>query len=147
MRKIICRDFVRLDHETADIFNAVADVNTYKNWWGKKVKVKVLESKPGFIGSKIEIKSSGGKFYCEIVDVIPLRHVVVNYYKGVVRGKGIWIVDCVTDSGCALHYNIDLVPHGIIPRLLSNFMNFPAMHSRTMNGMFENLKLFLEVKK
>ncbi len=147
MRKIICRDECELDHCSADVFKAVADVGTYKDWWGGKVFVKVIERKEGYIGSKIEVKSNGGKFFCEIADFIPDRHVIVNYYKGVVRGKGIWIIDCEPDNKCRLHYNIDLVPHGFIPRLLSNFMNYSSMHSRTMDTLFTNLEKYLAMDR
>lgn len=143
MRKIICRDSCILTHAPEEVFAAVADVGVYSEWWGG-VKVKVIDRQPEFIGSKVEIKSNGGKFCCEITGFVPCKQVDVNYYDGVVRGKGVWLLEKLSADSCRLHYNIDLVPFGLFPRLLSGVMDFSSMHSRTIKVMFASLADYLK---
>ena len=143
MKKIISADSCRLNHSAESVFNAVADVMVYKNWWSNNVKVKVLESSSNFIGSRIEIRASGGWFRCEIVSVNKPYKVRVRYYAGVQIGEGIWTNEKTGDSDTKLTYSIKLEPFGFIPRFLSNFINFSKIHSKAMKEMFVSLDRYL----
>lgn len=120
MRRIISNDSYKLNHNTEKVFNAVADVTVYKDWWSKNVKVKVLESKDDFIGSRVEIRTSGGRFRCEVVSVKNPSEVRICYYDGVQTGEGIWTIIPEGEFGTLLTYSINLEPNGFIPRFLSN---------------------------
>jgi len=143
MRRIISTDSCRINHSAKKVFYAVADVMVYKNWWSKKVKAEVLESNADFIGSKVEIRASGGWFRCEIVSVKKPFEVRVRYYAGVQKGEGIWTIIPAGDSGAVLTYSINLEPNGFMPRLLSNFLNFSKIHSNAMIEMFTGLDKYL----
>lgn len=144
MRKIVCRDSCELEHDVRKVFAAVSDVGAYEHWWPESVKIKVLSRSEKLSGSKVEIRSSGGMFRCEIISVAADKEVTVNYYGGVLRGSAVWLIEKKTDNSCRLHYNLDLVPHGFLPELLSNFFDFSAIHSRTMINMFSGLKNYLD---
>jgi ribosome-associated toxin RatA of RatAB toxin-antitoxin module len=143
MRRIISTDSGRINHSAEKVFSAVADVMVYNNWWSKRVKVEVLESNADFIGSKVEIRASGGWFRCEIVSVNKPFEVRVFYYAGVQKGEGIWTIIPAGDSGAVLTYSINLEPNGFMPRLLSNFLNFSKIHSNAMKEMFTGLDKYL----
>jgi ribosome-associated toxin RatA of RatAB toxin-antitoxin module len=143
MRRIISTDSCRINHSAEKVFYAVADVMVYKNWWNKRVKVEVLESNADFIGSKVEIRASGGWFRCEIVSVKKPFEVRVFYYAGVQKGEGIWTIIPAGDSGAVLTYSINLEPNGFMLRLLSNFLSFSKIHSNAMKEMFAGLDKYL----
>ncbi|MCU0373086.1 MAG: SRPBCC family protein [Ignavibacteria bacterium] len=143
MRRIISTDTCRFNHGAEKVFYAVADVTGYKNWWSKNVKVLVLESNVNFIGSKVEVSASGGRFRCEIVSVKKPFEVRVRYYAGVQKGEGNWTIIPESDSVTGLTYSIDLEPNGFIPRFLSNFINYSKIHSNAMKEMFTGLDKYL----
>lgn len=144
MKRIVSKDTIILNHSAEKVFYAVADVTVYKDWWSRKVSVNVLESKESFTGSKVEVSASGGRFRCEIVSAVKHSEVRVKYYDGVQTGEGIWTIEEISDSKTRLTYSINLEPNGFIPRLLSNFMNFSGMHSKSMKEMFEGLERYLD---
>lgn len=143
MRRILSEDFYKYNHSSEKVFNAVADVTVYKDWWSRKVKVDVLESADNFIGSKVEIHASGGWFRCEIISVNKPNEVRVLYYEGVQKGEGIWRIEKTGESETLLTYTINVEPSGLMPRLLSNFLNFSKIHSKAMKEMFVNLESYL----
>ncbi len=147
MRKIVCRDSCELEHDAKKVFDAVSDVGAYELWWPEDVKIKVICRNENISGSKVDIRSSGGSFKCELVSFIADKEVKVNYYGGVLRGSAVWLIDKTGEDSCRLHYNLDLVPHGFIPEFLSNFIDFSAIHSRTMTVMFSGLKKHLDSER
>jgi hypothetical protein len=76
------------------------------------------------------------------VQVIRDREILIKYVDGVHRGTGRWTLEKVAD-GTRACYQIDLEPHGWFPRLLSNFMDFGKMHSRSMEELFDGLEDWL----
>jgi len=144
MRKIVCRDSCELQHDAGRVFKAVSDVSAYEHWWPEDVKIKVICRNENISGSKVEIRSSGGRFKCELISFVDCKEVTVNYYGGVLRGSAVWLIEKKNGDSCRLHYNLDLVPHGFLPELLSNFIDFAAIHSGTMTVMFSGLKKYLD---
>jgi len=47
-------------------------------------------------------------------------------------------------EGTRACYRIDLEPHGWLPRLVSHFLDFSKMHSRSMGQVFDGLATWLE---
>lgn len=81
MRRIISTDSYRLKFSAERVFNAVSDVSVYKDWWSRKVKIKVLNMTEELAGSRVEIRASGGWFRCEIVSVMRNSEVRVKYLR------------------------------------------------------------------
>ena len=147
MRRIISTDSYRLKFSAERVFNAVSDVSVYKDWWSRKVKIKVLNMTEELAGSRVEIRASGGWFRCEIVSVMRNSEVRVKYYEGVQTGEGIWNLEKAGDEETNLTYSINLEPNGIIPGVLSNFINFSRIHSNAMKEMFAGLEKYLQSGK
>lgn len=143
MRRIISEDSYKLTHSAEEVFEAVSDVRVYKDWWSSNVKIKVLNVTDERTGSRVEIRASGGWFRCEITEVKKPSEVRVKYYEGVQIGEGIWKIEKDDDGYTVLSYSIDLEPNGLMPRLLSNFINFSKIHSKAMKGMFAGLERYL----
>lgn len=146
MRKIISADSCRLKHSADKIFEAVSDVSVFKDWWSKNIKIKVLHISENRIGSKVEIRASGGWFRCEVVSVSPPNEVIIKYYEGVQKGEGVWKIRKAGDDESVVTYSIELEPVGIIPRFLSNFMNFSKLHSKSMKEIFQSLNEYLSTR-
>jgi hypothetical protein len=68
--------------------------------------------------------------------IIPVREIPIRYVEGVRRGTGRWTFERLAE-GTRACYQIDLGPRGWLPRLLSNWMDFGQMHSRSMANVFD----------
>ena len=132
MKRIISSDSCKLSHSAEKVFDAVSDVTVYKDWWSSNVKIKVLEAKEVRVGSRVEIRASGGWFRCEVVSMSKPNEVRIKYYEGVQLGEGIWKLEKLGENETMLTYNINLEPNGLMPRFLSNLINFSKIHSKAM---------------
>jgi ribosome-associated toxin RatA of RatAB toxin-antitoxin module len=137
MRRIISVDSCVLNHNAEKVFDAISDVTVYKDWWSSNVKVKVIVETENRVGSKVEIRASGGWFRCEITSLIPPNEIRVKYYYGVQVGEGIWSIEKTGANESVVTYSIDLEPVGFMAKLLSNFMNLSKMHSKSMVECFK----------
>jgi ribosome-associated toxin RatA of RatAB toxin-antitoxin module len=146
MRRIISNDKYLYKHDPEKIFDAISDFRFYSQWWGKKVHVKLIQVTENKIGSRVEVHASRGWFRCELVSLLPFEEVRIKYYEGVQSGEGIWKINRLEDGKCELIYSIDLEPKGLLPRFLSNYINFSKIHSKAMLGLFEGLEKYLLTK-
>jgi ribosome-associated toxin RatA of RatAB toxin-antitoxin module len=129
----------------AVVFAAVLDCESYPRWWPAQLRVQILRVTPDRVGSQIEIQPRGGRFVCEIARVAPDREIEIEYVEGVHRGAGRWTFEKLSDSTRAC-YEIDLEPQGWLPRLLSNWMDFSELHSRSMAKVFDGLEEWLRAR-
>jgi uncharacterized protein YndB with AHSA1/START domain len=128
--------FVRTSPER--VFARLLSIEHYDLWWPASLHVRVVSTPPHGEGSVIEIRTLGSRFRCRIAAMEPPRRLVVDYVTGPHRGHGIWTVS-PWDGGTKVTYTISLVPHGLPAKLLSHFMDFGALHSRQMRGVFNGL--------
>jgi hypothetical protein len=94
------------------------------------------------VGSQIEIRPRGGRFVCEIARIAPDREIEIAYVAGVHRGTGRWTFEKLGE-GTRACYQVDLEPRGWLARLLSNWIDFGTMHSRSMTEVFDRLESWL----
>ena len=146
MKRIISNDKYVYKHDPEKIFDAISDFRVYSQWWGKDVKLKLILVTENKIGSQVEVRASGGWFRCELVSLTPFEEVRIKYYEGVQSGEGIWRINRLDNGNSELVYSIDLEPKGLLPRFLSNFINFSEIHSKAMLGLFEGLEEYLSIK-
>jgi uncharacterized protein YndB with AHSA1/START domain len=145
MRQTQANDCRTLPFDVAEVFAALLDFENYPRWWPAQLRVRVLKVSPERVGSRIEVRPRGGVFVCEIVQVVPDREILIGYVEGVHMGTGRWRFEKVAEGTCAC-YQIDLEPHGWLPRLLSNVMNFGKLHSRSMEKVFDGLEGWLRAR-
>jgi uncharacterized protein YndB with AHSA1/START domain len=143
MRRTQATDCRTLPFDVAVVFAALLDCASYPSWWPAQLRVRVLETLPGAVGSRIEIRPLGGRFICRIARVEPNREILIDYIEGVHRGTGRWLLE-KTAEGTRACYQIDLEPQGWLPRWLSNVLNFGTMHSRSMEKVFDGLEAWLK---
>jgi hypothetical protein len=85
-------------------------------------------------------------FTCEARQVTPDREILICYVGGAHRGTGRWTFEKLTE-GTRASYRIDPEPQGWLPRLLSNWMDFGKMHSRSMAKVFDGLEEWLRARR
>lgn len=145
MRRTQATDCRTVPFGVSRVFAALLDFNSYPRWWPAELRVRVLNVTSERVGSRIEIRPQGGWFICEIGQVIPDQEIVIQYVEGVHRGTGLWTFEKLADSTRAC-YQIDLESQGWLPRLLSNWMDFGKIHSRSMAKVFDSLESWLNSK-
>lgn len=141
MRKINSLDHRIIHHSVENIFTVISDFNTYPEWFGKKVRVKVLKITEEKIGSLIQINFGTVKFFCEIVKILLNKEIVVKY-TGAYSGMGTWFFFKGT-NGIKVIYEIDLIIRNPFVYILSYFISLNRIHSKTMNDIFNNLEKYL----
>lgn len=146
MRRTQAADCCMLPFDVAEVYAALLDYESYPHWWPAQLRVRVLKSTPGGVGSRIEVRPRGGWFTCEVSRIVPDKEILIQYVEGVHRGTGHWTFEKRAE-GTRACYQIDLEPQGWLPRLLSNFMDFGTMHSRSMEQVFDGLKAWLRERK
>lgn len=142
MRRTQATDCRTVPFGVSRVFAALLDFDSYPRWWPAELRVRVLKVTPERAGSRIEIRPRGSRFICEVGQVIPDQEIVIQYVEGAHRGTGRWTFEKLADSTRAC-YQIDLEPQGWLPRLLSNWMDFGTMHSRSMAKVFDGLESWL----
>jgi ribosome-associated toxin RatA of RatAB toxin-antitoxin module len=142
MRRTQATDCRTLPFDVSQAFAALLDCKNYPRWWPGQLRVRVLKTTLDAVGSRIEIRPRGGRFICEIAQVVPNREILIEYVEGVHRGTGRWTFEKLTE-GTRACYQIDLEPQGWLPRLLSNWMDFAKIHSRLMEKVFDGLESWL----
>lgn len=143
MRRTRAKDCRTLPFGPSEVFAALLDCASYPHWWPAELRVRVPRANEGGVGSRIEIRPRGGQFICEVARVIQDREILIEYVEGVHRGTGRWTLEKL-DDGTRACYQIDLEPQGWFVRLLSAWMDFGKMHSRSMAKVFDGLEGWLK---
>jgi uncharacterized protein YndB with AHSA1/START domain len=117
------------------VFEVLLAIERFPLWWPSNLEVRVISPPPHGVGSILEVKTLGSRFRCQIASVDPPREISLDYFTGPHRGRGVWTLDARC-GGTEVAYSVDLVPHGFVARALSHVLNFPALHSRQMRGVF-----------
>ena len=146
MRRTQATDCRMFPFDMAVVFGALLDCENYPRWWPAGLRVRVLRLTQDAVGSRIEIRPRGGRFVCAIARIVPEREIEIEYVAGVHRGTGRWTFEKLA-GGTRARYQIDLEPQGWLPRLLSNWMDFGKMHSRSMERVFDGLESWLRARK
>lgn len=142
MRRIQATDCRTLAFPILQVFAALEDFERYPEWWPAQLKLRVLTISQERIGTRLEIRPSGGRSVVEVANIVPCQRIEVKYVQGVHRGTGIWTFE-EAGEGTKVCYRIDLQPQGWMSRLLSSFVQFGWMHSRLMNAVFDGLEEWL----
>jgi uncharacterized protein YndB with AHSA1/START domain len=146
MRRTQATDCRILPFDVAEVYAALLDCESYPRWWPAPLRVRVLKSTLDRVGSRIEVRPRGGSFTCEVSRIIPNKEILIGYVEGVHRGTGRWTFERLAE-GTRACYQIDLEPQGWLPRLLSNWMDFGKMHSRSMAKVFDGLEEWLKARR
>jgi ribosome-associated toxin RatA of RatAB toxin-antitoxin module len=142
MKPIRANDCRTVPFNVAEVFQAVLDFSSYARWWPPQLRMRVLRMTPDFVGSQVEVRPRGGRFVCEITQVIPEREIGIRYVDGLHRGIGTWSFD-QQSQGTRICYQIDLESQGWLLRSLSHVMDFGRLHSQQMEQVFDGLETWL----
>lgn len=142
MRRTQVTDCRVFSFDAACVYAALIDFGSYPKWWPSELRLKVLSVTADFKGSRFEVRPRGGSFVCEVVALDDQRELQIRYIDGLHRGTGLWTLR-PHKHGTQVCYQIDLEPQGIVPRLLSNVINFASIHSNGMEKVFDGLQQWL----
>lgn len=120
------------------VLAALLAVERYPLWWPAALRVRVVSPPPHGLGSIVEVRVLGSRFRCRIAAVEPPSRLTVVYVAGLHRGHGLWTLE-PQQGGTKVTYAVDLVPHGLMAKLLSHVVDFATLHSRQMQGVFGGL--------
>ena len=146
MRRTQVTDCRVLPFDTSRVYAALIDFARYTEWWPAELRLKVVHVSADHIGSRFEVRPRGGSFVCEVAAHVREKEIQIQYVDGLHRGTGLWTLK-PHEHGTLLCYQIDLEPQGCLPRLLSNVMNFAALHSQGMEKLFDGLHQWLNVSR
>jgi uncharacterized protein YndB with AHSA1/START domain len=120
------------------VFEVLLAIERFPLWWPSNLQVRAISPPPHGVGSVLEIRTLGSRFRCQIVSVDAPQEISLHYYTGPHRGRGVWTL-AARDGGTEVIYSVDLIPFGLVARALSHVLNFSALHSRQMRGVFRGL--------
>jgi ribosome-associated toxin RatA of RatAB toxin-antitoxin module len=145
MKRIIACDCQEYPYSPEVIYQVLADIPGYKDWWPWGITVKVIKKTSEGLDSKIEVWASGGWFRCKTTSLNPPNRVNIDYYAGVVSGESYWSIEALGNGMTKVGYTIDLEPYGVIPRMLSNIINISKLHSLQFKRVLSSLHRYLNL--
>jgi ribosome-associated toxin RatA of RatAB toxin-antitoxin module len=144
MPKIIASDSIILNYPLEKIWQVISDFDSYKFWWPKLVNLKILNSNPKIIGSKLSASPfNGSSFTIEAVAFVHYKEITLHYHEGIYSGYGKWRVEefnCKTK----LTYEVDLDIVDNFTNLISYILPVPKIHSLIFRKIFKNLEKYLK---
>ena len=146
MRRIQAEDAAVIASPPDRIWQAIADFNSFPQWWPSSVKIVVRRHSPELIGSQVQLKPYGGRaFVCEVESIREGAELRLQY-SGVYRGTGVWTITA-GEGNCRVTYRVDLEIIDPLMKVLSYIMSIPRLHSSLMREVFAGLAGYLAQNK
>ena len=144
MTPIRATDELVVPFSVAEVWRVLADIAAYPGWWPPSLRLRVLQSKPGILGSELELRPFGGRpFRCRVDAVEESRSIRTHYYGGFVNGRGEWRLE-PSGSGTRVRYELDVQADGWLVAGLNLVLPLARIHSRQMKGVLRQLALKLK---
>jgi ribosome-associated toxin RatA of RatAB toxin-antitoxin module len=146
MRRIQAEDAAVISSPPDQIWQAIADFNSFPQWWPSSVKIVVRRHSPELIGSQVQLKPYGGRaFVCEVESIREGAELRLQY-SGVYRGTGVWTI-AAGEGNCRVTYRVDLEIVDPLMKILSYIMSISRLHSNLMREVFAGLAGYLTQNK
>lgn len=144
INRIQAKDYYEYPYSPQMIFQVLADLPGYKNWWPGEFRVRVLKKTEDYLHSKIEVWASGGWFRCETVSLAFPKRIDICYYQGVVRGDSWWNLEELENGRTKVSYSIDIEPNGRFMSLVARLINISVLHSFQFKRVLKRLHRHLD---
>ena len=139
MPQIKACDEILLNCSVDDVWYILTDIPSYNKWWPKSVNLKVSNFNKDIVNTQFEARPLGGKsFSCKVVSIIPKKEIKLDYFKGIYRGDGVWIVRS-EDSLVKVSYKVDLEIVDKSITMLSRVIPIPRLHSIIFTRILKGL--------
>lgn len=122
------------------IWPILADVGRYPQWWPTTLFTRAIPSPSGLIGSELHIRPMGiRRFTCRVIAADEPHTIDLEYVGNFITGHGQWVL-VPEGQGTRVSYVIDVVVHGGMVALAARLIDFKAVHSSSMRGIFRGLR-------
>ncbi|BDQ04237.1 SRPBCC family protein [Ignavibacterium sp.] len=146
MPKIIASDSVELNYSLEKVWSVISDFDSYKIWWPRLVNLEIKSENQQVIGTTLKASPFGGKsFSIRVVEITNLKEIKLEYFDGLYRGLGRWIIESNNDS-TILTYEVNLDIVDSLTKLISYILPVSKIHSIIFRKIFSNLKDYLKEK-
>lgn len=122
------------------VWKTLADIPAYPAWWPRSLRLRVLTSRPGLIGSEVEVRPVGGRsFRCRVESVEENRRLRMTYLGGFIAGWGEWQLE-PEGAGTRVRYTLDVTAEGRLVAWVGRLVSLGKIHSRQMQGVLRQLE-------
>ena len=116
-------------HTAEVIWEVLADVARYQEWWPVRFGVQVLEAPKSLLGTVIEVRPRLGRtFRCRFEEVQEPRSIRIRFFGGVLEGPCYLVLDSLEES-TRVRLEIDVYARGLGVAALSFIFPFERLHS------------------
>lgn len=144
MPKIIASDSVELNYSLEKVWSVISDFDSYKIWWPRLVNLEIKIENQQLIGTTLKASPFGGKsFSIRVVEITNLKEIKLEYFDGLYRGFGKWIIESNNDS-TILTYEVNLDIVDSLTKLISYILPVSKIHSMIFRKIFSNLKSYMK---
>ena len=137
--RISARDEVALPYTVDQVYAALVDFSSYKEWWPRHLAFEVLGPLPVALGTRVRFGNTRFVSWTGVVTEVRERAtIVIRYDGGACEGRATWTLE---EAGAAtrIAYAIDLELRPLWLRLLSRLVDFPREHHRQISRVFAAL--------
>lgn len=121
------------------IWPVLIDISRYPQWWPNALFTRAIPSPSGLIGSELHIRPMGiRRFICRVIAADQPHTIDLEYVGDFITGQGQWVL-VPEGQGTRVNYVIDVVIHGSLAALAARLIDFKAVHSSSMRGIFKGL--------
>lgn len=146
MPKIIASDSVELNYPLENVWSIISDFQSYKTWWPRLVNLNIKNEYQKLIGTTLKVSPFGGKsFSIKVVEITNLKEIKLEYFDGLYRGFGRWIIES-NNVSTILTYEVNLDIVDSLTKLISYILPVSKIHSMIFRMIFSNLREHLKEK-
>ncbi len=128
-------DAIHVSAPPERVWALVSDLRSYPRWWPASLRVRASPD-----GRSVLLHPRGGvAFECRVDDAESPRRLRIRYPGPRIQGTGEWRLESDPD-GTRVTYEVDLRVRVLGAKLLGRWIDFAAVHSRGMVGVFAGLQ-------
>ncbi|MDD2464014.1 MAG: SRPBCC family protein [Desulfobulbus sp.] len=122
------------------IWPVLADISRYPQWWPRTLFPRVRPSTTGLIANELDLRPMGiRRFTCRVIAASEPQTIDLQYVGNFITGQAQWKLE-PAGQGTRVSYVIDIVVHGTMAVLGAKIIDFRAIHSYSMRGIFQGLR-------